>query len=166
MSQPCVYRDFPSGVVLYRAALLVGTLILGGIVSLEAGGLGLLAYVVVGLTALLWTMSHACRNCAYHGRRCDLGVSLVAARLFPRGGKPAHFPPLARTALKWLGAMLALPIALYAAGLIGVGRRAGPAWLVIYVAMVGIVIATTATSCPHCAMRNICPLSFHRDRRA
>jgi len=164
-SQPCVYRSFPARIVLYRATLLVGSLVLGGVVSASVGRPGLAAYGVVALVALLWTMGHACRNCAYHGRRCDLGVSLVAARLFPRRGTPRAFPPQARAALKLLAAMLALPLALGVGALASGAPRASLPWLLIYAAALGAVIATTAISCPHCAMRNLCPLSLCRPGR-
>jgi hypothetical protein len=157
-----VYRDFPVPVVLYRAALLLGTLVLGGLLAARLHPVALALYIACSLAAILWTMGHSCRHCAYHGRRCDLGVSLVATLLFPRAGSPRRFRPYTKVAIWLLAVLLALPIP---AGVALVLLRPAPAVFLLfgaYLLAVAAVIWTTTLSCPHCAMRGICPLSFYR----
>jgi hypothetical protein len=160
--QPTVYKDFPARIVLYRAPLLVATVVLGGITSLSIGILGLMGFIACALVAILWTMRHACRNCAYHGRRCDLGVSLLATVLHPVPGSPKAFPRSAKIAVGLLAVMLAVPFALGIGSLIGAYSTGKLWWFGIYAVAVVAVIWTTALSCPHCAMRRICPISFYR----
>lgn len=175
---PEVYRRFPLRVVAYRAVLLVGTLVLGGFVAARAAGWpGLAVYGAFALYAILRTMAVACRNCAYHGSRCDLGVSLLASLLHPQAGPRNRFVPGVREGLWLLGIMLLIPLLL---GLAGVAldalHRPGPwnapggpalwALLLGYAAAVAAVIGTTVLSCPHCMMRGVCPLSFWKPQRA
>jgi len=163
--QPTVYKDFPARIVLYRGPLLVATLVLGGIVSLSIGIPGLMGFIACALVAILWTMRHACRRCAYHGRRCDLGLSLLATVLHPVPGSPKAFPRFAKIAVGLLAVMLAVPFALGIGSLIGAQSTGKLWWFGIYTVAVAAVIWTTALSCQHCAMRRICPISFYRAKR-
>jgi len=158
---PAVYRDFPIWIVLYRALLLLATLTVGGIVSSSMGWIGLTGFILYSLSAILWTMAHACRNCAYHGHRCDLGVSLLATVLHPAGGTTTVFRRYTVTAVWLLAMMLAVPVGLGIAGLILDFTTMSLTWFIIYCLTVAAVIRTTALSCPHCSMRRICPLSFY-----
>ncbi len=177
IKQPEMYRDFPLRVVLYRAPLLLVTLSLGGVVAYGLGWIALTGYVVYALIAILWTMRNACRHCGYHGKRCDLGVSLVASLLHPVRGNAKQFKPGVKVALWLLGGLLAIPLLLGIAELvlIGVGvfcRNVDGAvicpaalWFMLYVTAVVATIWTTVLSCPHCQMRSVCPLSFYRPKQ-
>ncbi len=157
-----VYKNFPLRIVLYRAPLLVGTLVIGGIVSNFLGWIGLVVYLVYTVTAILWTMDNVCRNCAYHGKRCDLGVSLVASLIHPQKGTTKVFREKVVTALWMLGTMLFVPLIMGVVSLVGSYSLANLIWVVVYSLAVTAVIWTTVLSCPHCAMRAICPLSFYK----
>ena len=107
---PQVYHNFPLRIVLYRAALLVVTVLLGGIVSALAGWVWLGVYLVWAVLAIVITLKLACRNCDYHGKRCDLGISLLATALHPAPATPEKFRRGMKTAVWYLAIMLAIPL--------------------------------------------------------
>jgi len=162
IKRPEVYKNFPLRIVLYRAPLLVMTLVVGGIVSAELGKIGLIFFLLYTISAVLWTMKHACRNCAYHGKRCDLGVSLVASIIHREKGNTKLFHDNVVIALWLLLIMLIIPLFLGIARMIISFDYIILYWIIGYVLMVAAVILTTILSCPHCAMRAVCPLSFYK----
>ncbi|MBD3167487.1 hypothetical protein GF324_12880, partial [bacterium] len=159
---PPVYKNFPLRVVLYRAPLLLVTIGLGAFVSFYLGWIALAAFLLYTTTSILWIMAHSCKNCAYHGRRCDLGVSLLATVLHPQKGTPAVFRQYTIVGIWLLLGMLAVPMFLGAIGLALKFSFSNLVWFGLYIAAAVAAVWTTVLSCPNCAMRGRCPASFYR----
>jgi hypothetical protein len=155
----CVYKNFPLRIVLFRAALLLGTFFVGGYLLAQIHFAALAGYLLYAAITIIATLAYACRNCFYHGRICDSGFSLWAARLFPERGERPRFTTEARKVIAPLLVLTMAPALGWTVAFALPKPSPSIAWLLIYVGLTVIWAYTTPRmACPHCAMNDICPL--------
>jgi len=156
------YQEFPLSTVVYNLVTLGGALAAGVIIVVQFGFgatasyLALLALTGVGLLATV------CARCSYYGRRCALGLGVVAPRAFKKGQEDEFF----RTApqfvvLLLLALLLFLPIA---GGVVLLATEYSTGRLALLVALVGLLLAGLIPHprlvCSHCCQgeRGLCPI--------
>lgn len=157
-----LYEDFPPGIVAVRAVLLVMVAVLGTVLGLSLGWPFALGYLVLYLAVFLGIAKTTCGHCRYYGRVCDSGLSRVGTALSSCPGDTSEYPRRGRRATPPLFAALLTPFLL---GGLGLG---GGAWVLPALAAYGVVFAmvvatTRYLACPHCVMRDICPMCMDRD---
>jgi hypothetical protein len=146
------YDDFPTSLVAVNvvealAALAVGVMIIG-----QFGSWALLAYLLVGLVAVLLSLAFGCTRCYYYGRVCAMGLGKICRVMFKKRDEEEFGKSLSQT-ISWtlVGAVLVLPLA---AGLISLWADFGLSrllWLAAFLGLMLVILVTHSRfSCSLC----------------
>ncbi len=161
-TSPDTHENFPKKTVKIRIGITAAHF-LSGVLLLIFGiniwfGLG---YLLISFGIYGFILAAVCRNCDYHGRCCDLGLGLLAGKLFKKKGDLDDFVKRAQQTLPPLAVlMIAPPIG-------GIGYLVSQWSTLVFVllaANLGLLVAFALTgkymACPRCRMRGCCPLSL------
>ena len=161
---PCVYDDFPRPITLIRGGLFLAWFVSGAVLAgLSLGLVAVLSFVAIDIAVIAAIMRKSCSRCRYYGHRCDSGMGLVVATLFPQ--KPTdEYAEHAQAGIVLMFLIFAVPPILAAVAMFsGVSGLVLPL-LANLAFLAAFVITTPALGCRHCKMADICPLSPQKSR--
>jgi hypothetical protein len=158
MKEPQLYDVFPLRIVIFRLALASAFLMLAALILSFWGTVFLIGYVFLAAAVFTWIMANVCTSCAYHGRRCDLALGLLAGILFKEQRDNRRFWRKGKKSLPMLYLLAAMPALAGAALLIRTFSNQILIMTLVYL-FISIVffLSTPVVSCPHCLMRDFCP---------
>lgn len=155
--EKCLYENFPLWIVVVRHLIMTSFILTGALVMYRFHIWAMIGYLVFYIFTVAILLSLVCRNCYYHGKRCDLAMGLLAGLLLKKGPGSESFRRNAPKTYPFLIILLLVPLA------VGVFRALvnystnGLIWLLLYLlSFAAAVITTRYLSCPNCRMQGIC----------
>ena len=157
---PEIYENFPWRIVFFRQFLAVAFLASAIFVMSHFSSNVVMSYIAYVVLLFLGIAVFVCRYCYYHGRRCDLGFSIIATILTKKGQDKSKFGENGRLSIPFLLIMFLVPTIF---GAINFGQEISPrnGLMLFAVLITGVVFvySTPKLSCPHCKMIALCPLA-------